>query len=84
MQCQGESSCQQDKVRLSYALDGAGAHITISVDDTGIDRLVTLIRLTYSWFSGKHKKVVRGQSIIAITVKVDAFPSSNVIQSCGG
>lgn len=47
------------------------ARITISVDDTVIDRLGRIIRLTYSWFSGKHKKVVRGQNIIAITVKVD-------------
>jgi hypothetical protein len=47
------------------------ARITISVDDTVIDRLGRIIRLTYNWFSGKHKKVVRGQNIIAITVKVD-------------
>jgi len=47
------------------------ARITISVDDTVIDRLGRVIRLTYSWFSGKHKKVVRGQNIIAMTVKVD-------------
>jgi hypothetical protein len=47
------------------------ARITISVDDAVIDRLGRVIRLTYSWFSGKHKKVVRGQNIIAMTVKVD-------------
>jgi hypothetical protein len=42
------------------------ARISISVDDTVIDRL----GLTYSWYSGKHKKVVRGQNIIAITIKI--------------
>jgi hypothetical protein len=47
------------------------ARITISVDDTVIDRLGRIIRLTYNWFSGKHKKVVRGQNVIAITVKID-------------
>jgi hypothetical protein len=46
------------------------ARITISVDDTVIDRLGRVIRLTYSWYSGKHKKVVRGQNIIAITIKI--------------
>jgi hypothetical protein len=47
------------------------ARITISVDDTVIDRLGRVIRLAYNWYSGKHRKVVRGQNIIAITIKVD-------------
>ena len=44
--------------------------ITLSVDDTVIDRLGNLISLTYSWYSGKHKDVVNGQNIIVITVKI--------------
>jgi hypothetical protein len=44
--------------------------VTMSVDDTVIDRLGKVISLTYSWFSGKHKKVVKGQNIIAITIKI--------------
>jgi hypothetical protein len=44
--------------------------ITICVDDTVIDRLGKLISLTYSWYSGRHKKVVKGQNIIAITIKI--------------
>ena len=32
--------------------------ITLSVDDTVIDRQGNLISLTYSWFSGRHKSVV--------------------------
>jgi hypothetical protein len=46
------------------------ARITISVDDTVIDRMGKLISLTYSWFSGKHHKVVKGQNIISITIKI--------------
>ena len=44
--------------------------ITINVDDTVVGRLGKLIRLTYSWFSGRCKKVIKGQNIIAITIKI--------------
>jgi hypothetical protein len=44
--------------------------ITICVDDTVIDRLGKVISLTYSWYSGRHKKVIKGQNIIAITIKI--------------
>jgi hypothetical protein len=44
--------------------------ITISVDDTVIDRMGKLISLTYSWFSGRHHDTVRGQNIISITIKI--------------
>lgn len=44
--------------------------ITLSVDDTVIDRLGNVISLTYSWFSGKHKEVVNGQNIIVLTMKI--------------
>ena len=44
--------------------------ITLCVDDTVIDRMGKLISLTYSWFSGKHHHVVKGQNIIAITIKI--------------
>ncbi|MEK7396837.1 MAG: hypothetical protein AAB116_07850 [Candidatus Poribacteria bacterium] len=44
--------------------------ITISVDDTVIDRLGKVISLTYNWYSGRHKKSVKGQNIIVITINV--------------
>jgi len=44
--------------------------ITISVDDTVIDRLGKIISLTYNWYSGRHKKSVKGQNIIVITINV--------------
>jgi hypothetical protein len=46
--------------------------IILSVDDTVIDRMGNLMSLTYSWFSGRHHDVVRGQNIIAITMKIGA------------
>ena len=44
--------------------------ITINVDDTVVNRLGKLISLTYNWFSSKHKDVIHGQNIIAITIKI--------------
>jgi hypothetical protein len=44
--------------------------ITLSVDDTVIDRMGNVMSLTYSWFSGRHHDVVKGQNIIAITMKI--------------
>ena len=44
--------------------------ITLSVDDTVIDRTGNLMSLTYSWFSGRHHDIVQGQNIIAITIKI--------------
>jgi hypothetical protein len=44
--------------------------ITLCVDDTVIDRLGRLMSLTYNWFSSKHNSVVKGQNIIAITIKI--------------
>ena len=44
--------------------------ITLCVDDTVIDRMGNLMSLTYSWFSGRHHDVVKGQNIIAITIKI--------------
>lgn len=44
--------------------------ITLCVDDTVIDRHGKLISLTYSWYSGRHKHVVKGQNIITITIKI--------------
>jgi len=44
--------------------------ITLCVDDTVIDRMGNLMSLTYSWFSGRHHDIVKGQNIIAITMKI--------------
>ncbi len=44
--------------------------ITLCVDDTVIDRMGNLMSLTYSWFSGRHHDIVKGQNIIAITIKI--------------
>lgn len=48
----------------------SGMRITLNVDDTVIDRPGKLISLTYNWYSGRHKKITKGQNIIVITIKI--------------
>ena len=40
------------------------------MDDTVVDRLGRVLALTYSWWSGRAKKVIRGQNILAITIRI--------------
>jgi hypothetical protein len=42
------------------------AGITLSVDDSVLDRLGRVLRCTYKWYSGRWKKVVNGQDLLGI------------------
>jgi hypothetical protein len=72
----------QYAVELLKALESKSAathtrmRVTLGVDDTVIDRLGRVLALTYSWWSGRAKKVVRGQNILGITIKIgnDVIP----------
>ena len=44
------------------------AGITLSVDNSVIDRLGRLLRCTWSWYSGRWKKVVYGQDLLGIVL----------------
>ena len=48
----------------------ARAQVTIGVDDTVVDRLGRLLSLTYSWWSGNAKKVLQGQNLLAIVIRI--------------
>jgi len=52
------------------------AGITLSVDNSVIDRLGKVLRCTWSWYSGRCKKVVNGQDLLGIVLTVNAkvFP----------
>jgi len=70
-----EFGCQE-AIRLIKELKekSAATHsryrVTISIDDTVVDRFGRMMPLTYSWYSGRWKKTVKGQNIIAITIKI--------------
>ena len=44
--------------------------ITLTIDDTVIDRMGRLIKMTYNWYSGRWKKTVKGQNIIGIAITI--------------
>jgi hypothetical protein len=52
------------------------AGISVSVDNSVIDRLGKMLRCTWNWYSGRWKKVVRGNDLLGavMTVSGIAFP----------
>jgi hypothetical protein len=52
------------------------AGMTLSIDNSVMDRFGTLIRCVYSWYSGRYHKVIQGQYVLGIvlTVYKMAFP----------
>ncbi len=52
------------------------AGLSLSVDNSVIDRLGRLLRCTWSWYSGRWKKVVNGQDLLGIVLTLNGkvFP----------
>jgi hypothetical protein len=52
------------------------AGITLSVDNSVIDRMGKLLRCTWSWYSGRWKKIVTGQDLLGIVLTINGkvFP----------
>ncbi|MDM8551468.1 transposase [Desulfobacterales bacterium HSG2] len=52
------------------------AGVTLTFDNSVIDRLGKLLRCTWSWYSGRCKKVVRGNDLMGIVMTISgiAFP----------
>ena len=52
------------------------AGMTLSIDNSVIDRFGKLLRWTWSWLSGRHHDVVRGQDLLGIVLTINhiAFP----------
>ena len=49
------------------------AGITLSGDNSVIDRLGRLLRCTWSWYSGRAKQVVHGQDLLGIVLTVNGL-----------
>jgi hypothetical protein len=47
------------------------AGLTLSADNSVIDRLGRLLRCTWSWYSGRWKKVVNGQDLLGIVLTLN-------------
>ena len=52
------------------------AGITLAVDNSVLDRLGRVLRCTWSWYSGRAKRVVHGQDLLGIVLTVNGrvFP----------
>jgi hypothetical protein len=52
------------------------AGMTLSIDHSVIDRCGNLLKCTWSWLSGRHHDVVRGQDLLGIVLTINhiAFP----------
>ena len=49
------------------------AGITLSVDNSVIDRFGRMFRCTYSWYSGRWKKVVNGNDLLGIVMTLNGM-----------
>ncbi len=47
------------------------AGMSLSIDNSVMDRFGKLIRCTYSWFSGRYHKVIRGQDLLGIILTIN-------------
>lgn len=49
------------------------AGVSLSVDNSVIDRCGKMIRCTYSWYSGRWKKVVNGNDLLGIVLTINGI-----------
>jgi Transposase DDE domain len=47
------------------------AGMTLSVDNSVMDRCGKLLRCTWSWYSGRYHKVIRGQDLLGIVLTIN-------------
>lgn len=59
------------EVASKSAATQSRAGITLSVDNSVIDRMGKLLRCTWSWYSGRWKKVVTGQDLLGIVLTIN-------------
>jgi len=45
--------------------------LTLSIDNSVMDRLGKLLRCTWSWYSGRYHKVIRGQDLLGIVLTIN-------------
>jgi hypothetical protein len=52
------------------------AGMTLSIDNSVMDRFGKLLRCTWNWYSGRHHKVIRGQDLLGVVLTIHhiAFP----------
>jgi hypothetical protein len=67
---------QLKPVMSKSAATRSRAGMTLSIDNSVMDRFGKLLRCTWSWYSGRYHKVIRGQDLLGIvfTIQHIALP----------
>ena len=67
---------QLKPVMSKSAATQSRAGLSLSIDNSVMDRFGKLLRCTYSWVSGRYHKVIRGQDLLGIVLTINhlAFP----------
>lgn len=71
-----QAADQLQPVMSKSAATRSRAGMTLSIDNSVMDRFGKLLRCTWSWLSGRHHKVIRGQDLLGIVLTINhmAFP----------
>ena len=57
-------------VMCQSAATGSRAGTTLSIDNSVMDRFGNLLRCTWSWYSGRYHKVIRGQDLLGVVLTI--------------
>lgn len=69
-----KQACEHLKaVMQKSAATQTRAGISLSVDNSVIDRLGRMLRCTWSWYSGRCKKVINGQDLLGIVLTINGL-----------
>jgi len=58
-------------VMTKSAATRSRAGMTLSIDNSVMDRFGKLLRCTWNWFSGRYHKVIRGQDLLGIVLTIN-------------
>ena len=47
------------------------AGLTLSIDNSVMDRFGKLLRCTWNWYSGRYHKVIRGQDLLGVVFTIN-------------
>ena len=61
---------QLKPVMSKSAATRSRAGMTLSIDNSVMDRFGKLLRCTWSWYSGRYHKVIRGQDLLGIVLTI--------------
>ena len=65
-----QAAAKLKPVMSKRAATRSRAGMTLSIDNSVMDRFGKLLRCTWSWYSGRYHKVIRGQDLLGIVLTI--------------